>query len=339
MHRKFSVALAAIITCLFVWSPCYGQSLPKEKQAELAFEIRWDALRGTPLYEMMAQNIEEIRSEMPGEIDIDKINRIWGAIQFPETIDEMEAMDNMQPGDDFPVEMFVHIEFADAEAADAAMKVINEEADEVEKDGKTYFAPKEGDEAPANLIGHRLNSTTIEAGTEGYVLAGAGEKVFSSGLGTAWDSFDGEAIRVAFDLDNARDLINQGLEMAKADAPPMAHGMLDLFNKANDFRIAIDLKDGGNILKIASHGTDEEAAEELRSGLDGMLGMAKMMGGGAVEELRAQDEGLADVMSAILSSLNATRDGTNVEIAIPKPDGFEDAIKGIMEMNGMGSDF
>ena len=44
-------------------------------------------------------------------------------------------------------------------------------------------------------------------------------------------------------------------------------------------------------------------------------------------------------MAAIIDSLESTRDGTNVDISIPKPDGFDGAIKRLMEMNGGGADF
>ena len=341
MHRKFPVALAAIVACLFLVSPTLAQSAPNQDSAELAFDLRMDQLRETPLYGMVSQAVDQMKSqgEMPDEIDFDKVNRVWGAIQFPETVEEMEAMDGLSPGDALPMDLFIQIEFVDAESADAAMGTILEDSEEVSRNGKTYFAPKSGSEAPSNLLGHKVNSSTIEFGTDAYVTAGAGEGLFSNGLGEAWGSFGDEPIRLAFDLDNARTLVDEGLELAKADSPPMMHGMLDLVSKMKQVRLSVDLKDGGNLLSFGAAGTDEEAAEELRSGLDGMLGMAKMMGGSAVEEIRAQDEGMADVVAAILGSLAAKRDGTDVEIVIPKPEGFEDAIQSMMEMNGMGSDF
>jgi len=339
MQRKFSLAIAAMITCLFAWSPVVGQSMPKEKQAELAFEIRLDQLRGTPLYKALADNIEQMQGQVSSDFDIEKVTRMWGAIQFPESIADMQAMDNMKPGDPFPMEMFVHIEFADAASADAALATIAEQSDEVTVGGTTFLKPKDGTETPSNMLGHKLNPTTIEAGTEGYLTGGAGKEVFSSGLGEAWDSFGEEPIRLAFDMENARGMISEGLNAAKADAPPMFHPLLDSVANANNVRICMDLEDGGNLLKICMLGVDDESAEQLRSGLDGILGMAKMAGGGAVEQMRAQSEEMADVASAILRSLAATREGNDVQIVIPKPDGFEDAIKGMMEMNGMGSDF
>jgi hypothetical protein len=341
MHRIFSVACAVLLTGLFLASPLWAQSAPQQDSAELAFDIRLDQLRATPLYAMVKDTLDQARAEggVPDEIDFDKINRVWGAVQFPETVAEMEAMDDMGPGDALPMGLFVHIEFADAESAEAAYGKMMEKSREITRDGKTYFGPKEDADAPSNLIGHRLNETTLEAGTEEFIVAGAGENLFSAGLGTAWQSFAGEPIRLAFDFDNARQLINEAVELAKADAPPMMHPLLDLANKTRNMRLALDFKDGGNLLALGALGTDEEAAEELRTGIDGMLGMAKMMGGGAVEEMRAQNEGMANVMAAILKSLTAQRDGEEVSVVIPKPEGFEDAIKSMMEMAGGGSDF
>lgn len=341
MHRKFIVALTAIISCLIVWSPAYGQSVPDQDSAELAFEIRMDQLRETPLYAMIKQAADQANAQsgMSQDIDFDKVKRVWGAVQFPETVEEMQAMENLGPGDSLPMELFVQIEFEDAASADSAMNQMMEESEEVTRNGKTYFAPKSDANAPANLLGHKLNDTTIQAGTEGYIAAGASDSLFASGLSKAWGSFSGEPIRIAFDLDNARTLMDQAMEMGKADVPPMMHGMLDLISKTSHVRVSMDFKDGGNLLAIGAAGTDEDSAETLRSGLDGMLGMAKMMGGGQVEQLRAVDDGLADVVASILASLKATRDGADVNIVIPKPEGFDDAVQRMMQMNGMGNDF
>lgn len=340
MHRNFSVAFAAVLTMLFVWSPVNGQTVPDKNSAELAFEIRMDQLRETPLYAMIKGAVDQARDQggMSDEIDFDKVNRVWGAVQLPESVADMAAMENLKPGDALPMELFVHIEFVDSDSADAAMSQIMEESEEVTKNGTTYFAPREGTDAPSNLLARKLNATTMEAGTEGYITAGAGESLFSTGLGNAWGSFSGEPIRVAFDLDNARELIDEGLAMAKENSEPMMHGMLDLFNKMSNIRMAMDFKEGGNLLALGMASSDEESAEDLRKGLDGLLGMAKMMGGGQVDQLRQMDEGMADVASAILTSLNAERDGSDVQIVIPKPDGFEDAIQSMMQMNG-GGDF
>ena len=59
----------------------------------------------------------------------------------------------------------------------------------------TYIATKN---LPGLLELAVLRATTIEAGTEGYLSAGAGESLFSSGLDKAWSSFSGEPIRVAY---------------------------------------------------------------------------------------------------------------------------------------------
>ena len=337
MRSKFPLAIAALLTCLFVWSPVHGQSMPKEKQAEVAFDIRLDTLRGTPLYDMIKGNMNMAQASGP-DIDIEKVNRVWGAVQLPETAAEMAGLGNMEPGSELPMELFARMVFQDSMAAKEAMNQVIEESKEVTKDGKTYYVPK-GDDSPSNVFGHMLDENTIEFGTEGYLTGGAGEGVFSSGLTTAWGSFGEEPIRIAFDLDNARGLIDEGLEMAKQASPGIPAGMLDLFTFTNDMRIAIDLKDGGNILKVGMAGTNEEDAEKLNSGLNGLLALAKFSGGGAVENLRNADAEAADVLSKIINSLESTRDGTNVDISIPKPDGFDGAIKRLMEMNGGGADF
>ena len=340
MHLKLPV-FCTLIACLLMGDPCFGQSIPKEKRAEVAFEIRMDKLRGTPIYAMIEQNARMVQSEsgLDSDIDFEKVVRVWGAVQLPEAVDDFKAMEDLEPGSALPMELFMSVEFADAETATQAMDELKEQSKEVQVDGKTYYAPTDSADMPSNMLGHMVNSTTIQYGTSDYLNIGAGPNVFSSGLTNAWNGVADDAIRIALDLDNARSLIDELMADARASAPPMMGGMFDLVNKTSNLGLAMDFKDGGNLLSLMFNGADDEAAEELRGGLDGMLAMAKLFGGQAVEEMRQQDEGMADTMSSILRSLSAKRDGSRVDIVIPKPDGFEDTLKSLMQMGGVGNNF
>ncbi|MGI9518093.1 MAG: hypothetical protein ACR2NP_13650 [Pirellulaceae bacterium] len=338
MYRYISATLVAALACLFICPDCFAQSLPAEKQAEVAFQIDMERLRGTPMYDMISANIEQMQAQtgMSSDFDWKDVNKMFGAMSLPETVAEFEEMQN---GEVLNLDMFVRVQFVDSAAAEKLMTEIREEGVETEIDGQTYYSPPEDADMPPGILATLVDDKTFEMGTEAYVRGGTGSGLFSNGLTSAWDSMPEDAIRIAIDIDSARDLINEAVEMVQETAPPPSGTMVALVTKANNIRFSMDFKDG-NLMTLAATGTDEDSAEELRSGLDGILGMAKFGAGQGIEQMRQQDEQLADVMTQILDALTATRDADQVQVVIPRPDGFEDAMEKLMEMSGMGgSDF
>ncbi len=340
MYRYFSATLLAVVACLLMCPDCLAQSMPNEKQAEVAFQIDMERMRGTPMYDMMSSNIEQLQAQsgMSADFDWNDVNRVFGAMSLPESVAEFEEM---QGGDVLNLDMFVRVQFVDSAAAEEMMAEIREKGVETDIGGKTFYRPPAEDDVPENLMVTMIDDKTVEMGTEDYLTGGTGPGLFAAGLATAWDSMPEDAIRIAVDIDSARSLIDEAIDMAKqqAEGAPMVGPIMDLAKKANDMRLSMDFKDG-NLLTFGATSVDEETAEDLRSGLDGLLGVAKFSSGQAVKTLREQDEQLANVLSQILDALTATRDGDQVQVVIPRPDGFEEALGKLMMMSGMGgSDF
>ncbi|MDG2014168.1 MAG: hypothetical protein P8J33_11720, partial [Pirellulaceae bacterium] len=206
MHKKFPVAMAAMFTALLFWGPLHAQSAKNNQAAEIAFEIRMDQLRETPMYDILRGAAES----QPGmdSADVDKVKRVWGAVQLPEKMADMEAR---QADEKLPMNMFIRVEMEDAEAATKMVSGLKEDSDEVTKNGKTYYTPKDG---PTNLLARKINDTTVQVATSEYWEAGPGKDLFSSGLTKAWGSFSEEPVRIAIDLDSARPLVDEGLGMA-----------------------------------------------------------------------------------------------------------------------------
>ena len=337
MHRKITATCVAIMICLGLTSQTFAQSMPKEKQAEVAFELRLDKLRGTEMYKMMQGQVDQMaeQANVPDELDLEKVNRIFLVIALPESMADFEAMGDLGDGDELPIEAMGLIEFEDSTSLTEALSQIEKESETVEKDGKTWYKPANG-KGPSNMMVTKLNDTTLVGGTTGYLEAGF-ESVLSKGLAESWEVTPEEPLRISVDLDNARDLMDEAIAEGKAnDQTGMLGGFLDLLNKTRSIRISMDVKDGGNLLTLGMTGTDDESAEEVRKGVDSMLGMAKMFGGQGVQEMKAQNEDMGNALETIMNSLNATRDGDKIEIAIPKPEGFEKAVKGMI---GGGGDF
>lgn len=306
---------------------CVGQDAPQltdNQKAVVAFDFRIDkALAGAKSIGIDTTDIEnqEMDDFFEG-IPVSSLKRVFGAVSLPDDIGQ--AM-QMGPRDDIPVEFFVRFMFTDSAATEQIAKNFSEQTKSVtiELNGETYWKPKSEND-PQNILAHVVDDTTFEFVSKNYALQ-PNRKLFSPGLTETWKNVPDESVRIAFDLKGRADLIQQGVEMGKQQGGPQAEPFLDLIDNANALVISSDLEKD-NLLTIVAHGVDDDQAEELRSGLDALLGMAKMFGQMGVGEIAQELPEAAEPAKAILNSLTATRDGTVVKIEIPKPTGFGEAV-------------
>ncbi len=316
-----------------LWSVClvapavHAQTdLTENQKAVIAFDFRVNKiLENSLMQNQQAKDaFVDAPMELPGGISLEQVKRVFGAVSLPDNVAQLAAM--QQPGS-LPMELFVRIQFADASAADEMIKELEDDSETLTKDGVSYIRPP-GNE-PENLLAHRFDLTTVEFGTNNYLFR-EDRKVFSNGLQQAWNKVPDHAFRMAMDLDGRRDFIDQAVAMAKQQAPPMMGGFIDLINKASDLRISMDL-DGDHLLLFSAAGVDESNAEELRKGLDGVMGLAKMSAQQMMPMIAGQDPESAKVVGKLVESLAATRDGLEVHIGVPKPAGFDEAVLRLAE--------
>jgi len=314
-------------------APTLGQSSLEEKQkAVLIFDIRMDMVMSSKLAKQLkfADQLQQMQ-EMSGEEgqDITKVVRIFGAMSAPENIEQAQSM---QPGAPLPFEMFVRMKYKDKESADEADKAtIKEEDEKIEKNGKTFYKSAGRAEVPEGLYMHRVDDTTFELASEAYALH-PNRLVFTDNLKAAWAKAPNEAIRLAIDMEGAKGLISEMVEMGKANAPdPTFEPFLDLVDNIKDLGFSLDFS-GKNLLSIRANAVDEENAEELKGGLDSLLFMASAGANQGVKMLEQQDPKMAKVAGKIVSSLKARMKGTDVSIVIPKPGGFENAVESAAKM-------
>lgn len=334
MRQKLSVLLVALMAIVAA-APLSGQDVPKDQQAEIAIELDMKKLRNNALYGSVRSNVENLASQadVPDGLNLEDVDTVFVAVALPDGVTDFAALQQVPAGADLPMDMFIRVKFNDSAAVDKLMEKAAADSVEREIGGKKVYSPP-ASEGPSNIAVYRADSTTIEFGTDNYIKAGIGNHLLSPGLKSAWDKMPDQALRIAMDLENPSDLVSQAVTMAKQNADPMAGGFIELINKVSDIRITMDL-DAGNLLTIMANGKDEKSASELQMGLDGILAMGKMGGAQAVQALKEQDENAAKVVKAILDSLSAKQDGTEVQIVIPKPDGFEDAVQNMIQ-NQMG---
>lgn len=310
-----------------VCAPAWGQSeLQENQKAVVVFDIRMDMIRDCALGKTL--KLEEKLNDMHAQQGENgpnpaKIERVFGAMSAPENI--ASAM-SIQMGQ-LPMEFFVRMKFADAETAKLVLdEAVNDNGGTVEKDGKTFYKAPPASGMPEGVMMHAVDETTIEIGTEAYVYLNS-RRPFTENLSQAWEKSPNEAIRIAMDLEGAKGLIAEAVAMGKEQAGnPMVGEYLGLIDNMKDLRISLDFA-GKNLLTLNATGVSEDEAEELKSGLDSLLGTAKFAGQAGLAQMREMDPGGADVAAKILDSLNAKSSGTEVSVAIPKPEGFDKAIE------------
>ncbi len=311
--------------------PIHAQSndVAEKQKAVLSFDVRFDKIRNSQLAKSL--KIEEQLSQwaaMQGDDGPDptKLDRIWGAFSAPENMETAQGLASGQ----LPMEFFVMMKFKESADVDKLMETIKKDNSEsFEKNGQTFYRPPQDGSTPEAMILHRFDDKTVEIGTESYLFLND-RKVFTGGLEDAWSKVPDEAIRLAMDLDGAKGLIAEAVAMGKQGGDPMMGAYLDLIDNAKNMRLSIDLS-GENLLTLAATGVDSDQAEELRGGLDALLGIAKMGGQMQVAQVKQMDEGAGAALETILKSLVAKADGAEVSVVIPKPAGFDDAIKGAVE--------
>jgi hypothetical protein len=292
-------------------------NLADEDRATVLFDLRLGKMRDGEFMQSMESEIEELQGGMVEETGFDPNNvvRIFGAASLP---DNMEEFGGAEPPKSF--QFFVRMEMVDASSAEEFMASLGD-AEEVEMGGTTYKSPEDG------LLFHLAEESTVEIGTEKF-LSQATRRLFTEGLGEAFKKTPDFGIRIVADLDAESDMIAEVMAMAKADAPPMMAPMLDMVDNAKDLSISIDF-DADNMISIAATGNNESDADELRGGLDGLLGMAKMFGS---DTSGIPDPEVAKMAKEVVESLKATRDGLNVRIDIPRPSNFDAGIKSVVQM-------
>jgi NTP pyrophosphatase (non-canonical NTP hydrolase) len=228
----------------------------------------------------------------------------------------------MGPGADLPMELFSRVEFSSSEALTGAMSKMEEEAEEVTIGGKKFIKPTDPT-APQGMLAQKIDDKTMEMGTEKY-LTREDREVMSDGLAAAWKMAPKHAVRIVVDVDGMEKLKGEIIDEI-ATMAPQAIAYAELLDAISNLRVTIDL-DGKELLTICATGKDEELAEEFADGLDSVFFTAKM----ALNPGAAPNEEAAEVMKAISAALEANVEGKEVSVRIPRPEGFNKVIQGMM---------
>ncbi len=324
--RLVTLALAVGFCFCIAIDLCAQSPIADDQKATVVFDLRLKKIRDGEFVSSI--DLDKLLNETPlamfvSGVPIQETDRIFGAFNLPASIEEASVFAGNAPPEVLPVNLFLRIQMATSEQADGILDMFATNADEVEIDGRTFLQPND---AFTNLLGHRLDETTIEFGTREYILAGTGKELFSDGLMAAWSKVPDHGVRLAVDVEGESEFTTELVAMAKEspDMNAMGSAYLDLIDNSKNLRMGIDF-DAANLIEISATCYDSAQSEELRSGLDSVLGMAKIAGKNGSNQ-GIPDPAVKDVADQILDSLEATADGDTVAIIIPKPGDFNNAI-------------
>ena len=322
---RFTILSALLLVALVVPN-LHAQSnqLEQSQMAVVSFDLNMDKIRNSEMSKTL--DLEgKIDDATPQSDSLDPANvkRVFGATSLPGAIKDVQGYKVEGP---LPVEFFARVELISSAAADNAMKQIQEKGEAVEIEGKTFYKSTE-DDAPEGLLAHLVGDSTIELGTEAYLLR-ADRKVFTEGLTAAWKKVPDEAVKIAMDFEGAPDLVAELQEMATASIPENFAAYAELIGGISGMHITIDM-DGDNLLTIGMTGKSESQAEEIEGGLGSLIGIGQLAGMAQVGQLKQISPDLGAMVEQILEALKADREGNDVSVKLIHPDGLADAIKAI----------
>lgn len=330
MRYLCSVSLSLAMLCGLVANATNAQTAPlaENQKAVVVFDLRLDLLRESELAKTLGleDQLAQMAADDDDSPDPNSVLRVFGALSAPENLQTAQGFGMGE----IPIEFFVKVKMVDQAATDKFMeKVESKSGETIERNGKTYYRPpseENGKKVPENLFLHRVDETTLEFGTEAYVFH-PDQNVFTAGLKEAWSKVpDNRAIRIALDIEGASQLLAEAVEMGKQGGNPMVAGYLDLVDNMKNLRLAIDIS-SENLLTLQSTAIDSENAEELRGGIDALLGMGKMALGAQIPRIKESDAEAGAVLESFVQSLEATSEGDEVSVEIPKPEGFDAAVQ------------
>ncbi|TWU56729.1 hypothetical protein Poly51_26460 [Rubripirellula tenax] len=297
-------------------APSILAQAPANPAAVLVFEVDPERLRESGMLqepEGFAKNA--LTKTIPaGKIELSELSRIHGAVSAPT---DLQSLKNMAETETLPMEMFIQIQFKSAELAEKAFEQAKSRGVPTTIAGQQFFAVPPNQKAPTNMLVHRYSQDTIEIGTQGF-LTSPNREFVKDKLAVAWPQMPTAAIRMAFDLDGVRHLI----DYEAMSNSVVAHPAILIVKETSVVRLGVDFS-GDTLLWLSFRSEDAETAHRIETVLDSQLITLKNVGAQAIS--RAGPE-MQKPVQAILDSMDSNVDENDVNLVIPNPPGLMDAL-------------
>lgn len=250
---------------------------------------------------------------------------ISGSLSLPASAQDLMTMG---PKEDIPFDFVVRLSFPDSATFSKVWSEMSAGFEPAEVDGISGF--RLPDEETPNMLFTQLDDVSMAVGTKAFIK-NLGKANNSKGVNELLGSLPDHGVRLALDLSNSTDLLDEVKEMLGGQLPPEAAPFFDVAMKIESLKFSADLEHE-KMLVLGVRGRDEEATKEIFQTVDGLLNMAKFVAGAQLAKLKEESPKTAEVASKILAALKPKNEGNEMTLEIAQPEGMremmEESIKG-----------
>ena len=322
--RSLGMKMLAFAAVAMLTAPVFAQSDTRGAKADAVFELTPSKIIDSPLGKKMGF-AELLATTPPGAPEFDKIKRVFAGVIAPESVEKLEVI--QQGGDDNDLQFFMRIEYSTAEAAtDMITQASANSSSEVERNGKTYYSPPEGEKMPKGTVMYLADDKTVAMASGGFIDKTGGAPV-TDALATAWKKMPNTALKVSIDGVNARNLVKSMVKDVKEKTgDPIVGAILDLFPTMDNINLSIDFA-SADLLKLNATSSDEDKASDISNGFKSLVTMAKPAAKKGLAQIEDQAPNAAATFGKLVNGMDVKQSGKSVTLNIPRPEGFEDAVQ------------
>ena len=239
--------------------------------------------------------------------------RLYGVFSLPSS---MADVLQMQPDSPPPIDLLLVGEFDNKQDREQLISdAMLQDSQTTEFNGKTYRMSPESEELLMYADDQR-----IEGGSRGY-LALPRQSMLSPQLKAAMAELGSAPVRVALDLTEGREVVQEAIDILKQQGvPPLVIPFLDLPKKMDQLMLAVD-PDGADLVRLLVKSGNAEDAGFVKKSLDGLVGLSQM----GLAQAPKGDPSI-ELIAALLKGTKVTQKENRVSLVITKPSGFDDML-------------
>lgn len=300
-----------------------GQTANPVRPAVMAFSVDMGKLKSSGLAPLFAQMEAEPVTSGPQAI-IASAKSMSGSFSLPASAQDLMTMG---PREEIPFDFMVQVNFPDSASMTKIWDSITADFEPAEVDGISGF--RLANEETPNMIFTQLDDVSMAIGTPAF-LKQAGRTAKTKGVGDLMASLPAHSVKLAVDLSNSTDLLDEVKEMLGGQLPPEAAPFFDVAMKIESLKFSFDMEDD-KMLVLGVRGRDEEATKEIFQTVDGLLNMAKFAAGAQIAQMKEESPKTAEVASKLLAALKPKNEGSEMTLEVARPAGMDEMFKESIE--------
>lgn len=301
----------------------WAQSANPVRPAVMSFSVDIAKLKSSLLSPFFAQ-MEEAPVRSGPQAIIASAKSLSGSFSLPASAQDLMTMG---PQEDLPFDFMVQVNFPDSATMSKIWGSITADFEPTVVDGMDGFRLSSG-ETP-NMLFTQLDDVSMAIGTPAYIKQ-AGKSGNSKGVNNLMASLPEHSVKLAIDLSNSTDLLDEVNDMLGGQLPPEAAPFFEVAMKVESLKFSFDME-AEKMLVLGVRGRDEESTKEIFQTVDGLLNMAKFAAGAQLAQLKKDSPKAAEVASKLLTALKPKNEGNEMTMEVTRPEGMDEMLKESIE--------